>query len=291
MEIRIGISGWLYPPWRGIFYPSDLPFYKELSYASRKVNSIEINGSFYSLKNPEAYIRWYKETPDDFVFSVKGSRFITHVRRLNQAEIPLANFFASGVLHLKEKLGCFLWQLPPRFLYNEELLEEFFKLLPKTFRDAVTLSDEADRFSDSYPESFRKMNRTLRHCLEVRHHSFENPFFIDLLRKYEIALVFADTAGRWPYMEDITSDFLYLRLHGDSELYASGYDDATLRWWADRIKTWSSGKMPKNALVLSDHSPAVKKRDVYVYFDNDFKARAPHDAQVLMKYLKLKSDQ
>ncbi|MGZ3768377.1 MAG: DUF72 domain-containing protein [Bdellovibrio sp.] len=289
MGINIGISGWLYPPWRGIFYPPDLTHTKELHYASRHVQSIEINGSFYSLKKPTAYKHWYNETPDDFVFSVKGSRFITHIRRLGDVEIPLANFFASGILYLQQKLGPFLWQLPPRFLYNEERLENFFELLPRTFSQAYNLSEQADRFENSYPVSFKKIKQPLRHAIEVRHHSFENPFFIQLLRKHNIALVFADTAGKWPYMEDITSDFIYLRMHGDSELYASGYDDPTLRWWADRIKLWSSGKEPHDALTMLDsqlHKKKTANRDVYVYFDNDFKARAPINAQTLISFLK-----
>lgn len=282
------MSGWLYPPWRGIFYPSDLPHKKELHFASRQVNSIEINGSFYSFQKPESYQHWYDETPADFVFSVKGSRFITHIRRLRDIEIPLANFFASGVLHLQNKLGCFLWQFPPSFRYSEERFETFLKLLPRTFSAAIKLCEQSDRFANTYSPNLKKLKQPLRHAIEVRHRSFENPYFIDLLDKYKVALVFADTAGKWPYMEDITSDFLYLRLHGDSELYASGYDDPTLRWWADRIKIWSEGGSPKNALTISEKKPHLEaKRDIYVYFDNDFKARAPFDAQTLTRFLKL----
>ncbi|WP_413944088.1 DUF72 domain-containing protein [Bdellovibrio sp. HCB-162] len=291
MEIRIGISGWLYPPWRKIFYPADLPQKKELAYASRQVSSIEINGSFYHYQKPESYQRWYSETPKDFVFSVKGPQYITHIRRLREIEMPLANFFASGVLYLDHKLGCFLWQFPPSFLYNEERLETFFKLLPRTFSEAAKLSDKSDRFSPEYPAALRKQSRELRHAIEIRHHSFENPFFIELVRKYNIAIVFADTAGKWPYIEDVTADFLYLRLHGDEEIYKSGYDIETLNWWADRIKIWSKGKLPKDALNVVDLPVEKRQRDVYVYFDNDIKVRAPEDAQTLMKLLKVKKTQ
>lgn len=289
METRIGISGWRYAPWRGIFYPEDLKQNKELHFASRRVNTIEINGSFYATQRPESYQKWYQDTPPDFVFSVKGPRYITHIRRLKDIELPLANFFGSGVLHLKEKLGPFLWQFPPNFIFNEERLEEFFTKLPRTFKQAAHLADKADRLEPSYPPELRNSNQKIRHAMEVRHHSFENPFFIELLRKFNVALVFADTAGRWPYLEDITSDFLYLRLHGDEELYTSGYDDSTLLWWADRIELWKKGDAPKDALTLVDRQPHQKARDVYVYFDNDVKVRAPHDAATLNKMLSRKT--
>lgn len=288
MELRIGISGWVYPPWRKVFYPGDLPQKKELFYASRKVTSIEINGSFYNYQKPESYQRWFAETPNDFVFSVKGPQYITHIRRLRDVKMPLANFFASGVLYLNHKLGAFLWQLPPNFVYDEERLENFFKLLPHTFSEGTKLADTSERFQPDYPQEIRKSSRPLRHCLEVRHHSFENPYFIELLRKYNIALVFADTAGKWPYMEDVTTDFVYLRLHGDEEIYKSGYDEETLNWWADRIKTWSQGKVPSDSLNVVDLTVPKKQRDVFVYFDNDIKVRAPEDAQTLMEKLKIK---
>lgn len=288
METRIGISGWVYPPWRGVFYPSDLTQKKELFYASRVLSSIEINGTFYSSQNPNSFLHWYEETPEGFGFSVKGPRYITHIRRLREVEIPLANFFASGVLHLEDKLKAFLWQLPPNFPFDEERLETFFKLLPRTFKDAAKYAKQSDRHQIEYPESITKSTEPLRHALEVRHHSFENPDFIKLLRKYGITLVFADTAGKWPYMEDVTGDFLYLRLHGPEELYTSGYDEPTLRWWADRIRVWTSGKQPADALTISDHKPSLKKRSAYIYFDNDIKVRAPFDAQTLARIINQK---
>lgn len=286
METRIGISGWRYTPWRTVFYPKGLSQDKELSYASRQLNTIEINGSFYSLQRPENYKKWYSETPEGFVFSVKGNRYITHVRRLKDARPLLANFFGSGVLHLREKLGPFLWQLPPSFRYDDERLEDFFRQLPRTFADVKDLMSAADRIEPDLPKSVPHLR--LRHALEVRHHSFENPDFPDLARQYNIAIVFADTAGKWPYLEDLTSDFIYLRLHGNVELYKSGYDDASLRWWADRIRLWQAGREAKDALTLSFGRPRHIKRDAYVYFDNDVKVRAPFDAARLYGMLTTK---
>lgn len=288
MDIRIGISGWVYPPWRGIFYPKDLPIKQELSFAGRQMNSIEINGSFYAYQNPKTYQRWYSSVPHNFVFSVKGPQYITHVLRLKEPYQPLTNFFASGVLYLKEKLGPILWQLPPSFLCDFDRLENFLKLLPHTVAEAAQLASHSERFPEPYEKEFFKNTQTLRHCLEVRHHSFENPDFIDLLRKYNIALVFADTAGKWPYMEDITSDFIYIRLHGDEELYASGYDPATLRGWAERIKTWIAQRQPRNALIVNTEPWPITTRHIYVYFDNDLKVKAPQDAQTLMSYFQKK---
>lgn len=287
MSIRIGISGWRFPPWRKVFFPKGLVQRDELHFASRQVNSIEINGTFYATQTPKSYKHWYDETPDDFVFSVKGPRYITHIRRLQDIEGPLANFYASGVLHLQQKLGPMLWQFPPNFPFQEDRLEAFFKLLPHDVKSAVKLAKNADRLEPDFPEAAVRSNQKLRHAIEIRNHSFENPFFIELLRKYDVALVFADTAGRWPYLEDITSDFIYLRLHGDEELYSSGYGDEMLNWWGARVKMWSQGKEPTYSLALLDEKLQTMPRDVYVYFDNDVKVHAPFDAQKLMKILKI----
>lgn len=287
MSIRVGISGWRFPPWRQVFYPKGLIQKDELHFASRQVNSIEINGSFYATQSPQSYKKWYAETPDDFVFSVKGPRYITHIRRLKDIKLPLANFYASGVLHLQEKLGPMLWQFPPNFIFHEDRLEEFFKLLPRDFKSAVKLAQQSDRYEPDYPESAVRSNLKLRHSIEIRNHSFENPFFIQLLKKYDVALVFADTAGRWPYMEDVTSDFVYLRLHGDEELYTSGYGEEMLKWWSERVKAWSTGKKPEHSFELIEQSPNKKDTDVYVYFDNDVKVHAPFDAQKLLRLLKV----
>lgn len=268
-KYRIGISGWRYAPWRGKFYPPKLPQRSELEYASRKVNSIEINGSFYSLQSPRLYRSWRETVPSDFVFSVKGGRFITHVKRLRNVEKPLANFFASGVLALEEKLGPFLWQLPPRLKYDRALLESFLRQLPRTFSEAAKLARRHDVVTKGRSFMSPRRRGRLRHALEVRHESFRNPEFLPLLKKYRVAIVVADTAGKWPYFDEVTSDFAYIRLHGDEELYVSGYTPRALRLWARRIRAW--GK---------------KVREVYVYFDNDAKVRAPVDAQAMAALLK-----
>ncbi len=282
MELRIGISGWRYKPWRGVFYPKKLPRNQELAYASRQVNSIEINGSFYSLQRPSSYQQWFAVTPEDFIFSVKGPRYITHIRRLLDCEIPLANFFASGVLHLKSKLGPLLWQLPPNFLFRDDVIENFLKSLPTTFSEAVKLAKKSDRINLSVANLDGLASaHSIRHALEVRHYSFLNPDFVELLRRYNIAIVFADTAGKWPYFEDLTSDFVYVRLHGATELYKSGYDRKTLSWWSKRIRLWRSGREPKDKLVVSEVQPIRTRRDIFVYFDNDIKSYAPRDSMSL----------
>ncbi len=286
MAIRAGISGWTYPPWRnGTFYPKKLPHSQELAHASRQVRTIEINGTFYSLQRPESFAHWYEATPAGFVFSVKGGRFITHIRRLRDVEEPLANFFASGVLALKQKLGPILWQLPPSFRYDKERLETFFELLPHTIEAAARLAARHDaHLKHAAPVSSGSSRRRLRHALEVRHDSFVNEEFIALLRKHRVALVVADTAGKWPFMEDVTSDFVYLRLHGDKKLYASGYTPAALKKWAAKVKAWARGTTPAASKLIAPKARERKSgRDVFVYFDNDVKVHAPFDAMALAK--------
>ena len=268
-QIRIGISGWRYEPWRGVFYPAGLAQRRELEYASRALPTIEINGTFYSLQRPEFFATWYRETPDGFVFAIKGSRYITHIRRLKEIEKPLANFFASGLFNLREKMGPFLWQFPPNFKYEPERLEAFFEMLPRDTAAALELARRRDARLHGRSRLAIDANRRLRHAIEIRHESFIDPSFLALLRRQGIALVVADTAGKWPYCEDVTADFMYLRLHGDKELYASGYSDAALDRWAERIRAWSA------------------LGDVYCYFDNDMKVRAPFDAATLMAKLGL----
>jgi uncharacterized protein YecE (DUF72 family) len=288
-ELRIGISGWTYARWRGVFFPEKWPHRRELEYASRKVNSIEINGSFYSLQRPENYAAWFEATPDDFVFSLKGSRFITHMKKLNDAETPLANFFASGVLRLGSKLGPFLWQLPPNLGYNRERLETFFRLLPRDTNAAAKLARRHDERLAGRAWTETDALRPLRHCLEVRHPTFVNDEFIALLRKHDIAFVVADTAGKWPFLEDATSDFVYVRLHGDEELYASGYSEAALDMWAKKVRAWAKGGLPPNAELGGPRlASRAGGRDVYVYFDNDAKVHAPFDAMALGKRLGLR---
>jgi uncharacterized protein YecE (DUF72 family) len=244
-RVRIGVSGWTYPPWRGDFYPTGLPQREELAYAASRLTSIEINGSFYALQKPESYRKWRDQTPDGFVFAVKGSRFITHMKRLADPAEPLARFFGSGVFELGPKLGPVLWQLPESFEYDEERLATFFGQLPRSDPDG----------------------RPVRHALEFRSKTFDKPETYDLLRDQHIACVLADTAGRWPKVEQDTADFRYVRLHGDAELYTSGYDDTALDAWAARINAWDDSQ------------------DAFVYFDNDAKGYAPHDAERLMERL------
>jgi len=280
--VRIGISGWRYAPWRGVFYPQGLPQRRELEHASRHLGTIEINGSFYALQRPESYQAWRAEVPEGFVFSVKGGRFVTHMKKLADVEVPLANFFASGVLALGPALGPVLWQLPPTLGYDPDRLARFFDLLPRTTAAAAELAGRHDERLDDRAFTTTDADRPLRHVLEVRHASYETPEFPALLREHGIGLVVADTAGRWPYLEDVTSDLVYVRLHGDSELYVSGYDDPALDRWAARVRAWAAGGEPADARRLGPPAPAAPEgRDVYVYFDNDAKVRAPVDAMAL----------
>jgi uncharacterized protein YecE (DUF72 family) len=268
MNAWVGISGWMYPPWRGDFYPPGLPHRLELAYAASRMTSIEVNGSFYSLQRPSSYHRWAAETPPDFLFSVKGGRFITHMKKLRDVDTPLANFFGSGVLALQDKLGPLLWQLPPTLPFDADRLAEFFTRLPASTGEAAYLARRHDERLAGRAWTGVLADRPLRHALEVRHDSFRTPAFVELLRQLGVGLVVADTAGRWPQLFDVTADFVYVRLHGAQELYASGYDADELAVWADRVAGWTSRGL-----------------DVFVYFDNDIKVRAPYDAQALQAQL------
>ncbi|MGH3762120.1 DUF72 domain-containing protein [Actinophytocola sp.] len=267
-RVRIGTSGWVYPPWRGKFYPPKLAHRRELEYLSRQVNSVEINGSFYALQRPSSYLSWREQTPDDFVFAVKGGRFITHLKRLRDVDAPLANFFASGVLALGPKLGPVLWQLPPTLGFDGELLAAFFALLPRTTSTAAELAGRHDERLAGRAWTVTDTDRPLRHALEVRHASFTDPAFPEVLRAHGIGLVIADAAAEWPYLEDVTADFAYVRLHGSTELYVSGYTDEALDAWAERIRDWTAQGV-----------------DAYAYFDNDANVRAPGDAIALARRL------
>lgn len=268
-ETRIGISGWVYPAWRGTFYPKGLPHRRELEYAADHLTSIEINGTFYALQRPSSFQHWHDETPADFVFAVKGGRFITHLKKLGDPEAPLANFFASGVLALGRKLGPVLWQLPPTLGYDEKRLVHFFEALPRTTAAAATLArHHDDRLSEDRVLTSTTVDEPIRHALEIRHPSFATERFAELLRAHDIAVVVADTAGRWPMIDAVTSDFVYVRLHGANELYVSGYTDAALDTWAGRVRRWRDDGL-----------------DTYVYFDNDAKVRAPCDAMGLISRL------
>ena len=270
-RVLIGISGYVYPRWRGVFYPEGLAQRRELEYASRTFDSIELNGTFYSLRCPADYRRWRDETPEDFIFAVKGGRFITHNLKLARSETALANFFASGVLALGTKTGPFLWQLPATYAFRPERVAEFLRLLPRDDRQAARLAERHDerlrRGALVEPEHGGRPV-VYRHAFEVRHPSYFTAEFYDLLRDQDIGFVVADTAGRFPYSEEVTSDHVYVRLHGSQELYVSGYTDAELDAWARKVRRWSRTGL-----------------DVYVYFDNDAKVHAPKDAQRLMERL------
>jgi uncharacterized protein YecE (DUF72 family) len=285
--IRIGISGWRYPPWRGTFYPKGLPQKNELPYASSILSSIEINGTFYSLQRPTSYAAWYAQTPADFVFSVKAPRFITHIRRLRDIEAPLANFFVSGPLRLNEKLGPILWQFPPNFRFAPDLFEAFLAQLPHSTAAAAKLLKHADARIKGRSWSKVDRDRPLRHAVEIRHESFAVPAFARLLRKHRAALVVADTAGKWPMLHDVTADFVYVRLHGAEELYASGYTEPALDAWAAKIRAWSAGRDAPDVSLLSRLAAVRARRDVFVYFDNDVKVHAPFDAARLAEKLGL----
>jgi len=252
-----------------VFYPEGLAQKRELEYLSRQVNSVEINGSFYSLQRPESYQRWRASVPDDFVFSVKGGRFITHMKRLRDADTVLANFFASGLLALGPTLGPILWQTPANLPFEADVIDQFLAALPRTTSEAAALATKHDERLDGRALTETDADRPLRHAMEVRHPGFADPAFTSLLGKHGVACVIADTAGTWPVFDQVTADFVYVRLHGDQELYTSGYTDKALKSWAKRIRGWSA-----------DH-------DVFVYFDNDAKVMAPRDAITLMRLLDL----
>ena len=285
-KIRIGISGWRYKGWRGVFYPPKLPQREELHYAAQNFPTLEINGTFYSFQRPSSFASWAAATPADFQFAVKGPRYITHILRLKEAKSPLANFFASGVLLLGEKLGPFLWQLPPNFRFDAKKLTQFIKLLPRDTREAKRLAKQHDRWLRkrvAFEEVDSKSK--LRHCFEIRHDSFAVPEFLDLLRQHDMAIVCADTV-EWPRITDVTADFVYCRLHGSEELYSSGYDSESLDRWAKWVLAWAKGGQPSEGGILKKPKKSRGGRDVFVYFDNDAKVRAPFDAQELIKRIK-----
>ena len=279
--VRIGISGWTYAPWRGVSYPKDLPQKRELEYATGQFNSLEINGTFYGIQRPDAFGDWADRAPDGFVFAVKAPRYITHIRRLREVEAPLANFIASGLLRLGPKLGPILWQFPPNFRFDAERIEAFLKLLPHDTKAAARYGRKHDNRLKARAWLKVDSERPMRHAFEIRNDTFRDRTFIDLLRKYDVALVCADTV-EWPRLMDLTSDFVYCRLHGSEELYASGYDSKSLDAWARCVATWAEGGEPADAERIGGRG-RKRKRDVFVYFDNDVKVRAPVDAHALQE--------
>ena len=253
----IGMSGWTFAPWRGKFYPKGVKQADELKYAASRLNSVEVNGTFYGPQQPTTFAKWHDQTPDDFVFAIKGPKFITHIRRLTNVEEPLARFFATGVLRLNRKLGPILWQLPPTLKFDATVLERFLSQLP---HDTDAAADAAADVADG---ARADANRPLRHAIEVRHASFATPEFVEMLRRHTVAAVVADSGGQWPLIEDVTADFIYVRLHGVGESYKSGYTDAALDAWADKLRAWNQGL------------------DVFAYFDVEEKEFSPTNAIAL----------
>jgi uncharacterized protein YecE (DUF72 family) len=258
--IRVGIGGWTYEPWRGVFYPEGLKHAEELSYASRKLTAIEINATFYRTQSPQSFRRWAAETPDDFVFSVKAPRTATHRKILAEAGSSIERFLDSGITELGKKLGPILWQLPPWAPFHAEDFAAFLKLLPKT-RNA----------------------RALRHAVEVRHKSFATQAFIELLRAHQVAVAFIDS-DKHPPLPDLTTDFVYARLEHTIKDEPTGYPPAALDQWVTRIKQWEKGAAPSDLPALAAPAPAGP-RDCFIYFISGAKEKAPLAAMALLQRL------
>jgi uncharacterized protein YecE (DUF72 family) len=258
--IRVGVGGWTFEPWRGVFYPKDVKQKDELSYASRHLTAIEINGTYYSTFKPDSWKKWRDETPDGFVFTVKGSRFTTNRRELAGAGESLERFFAQGIAELGERLGPIFWQLPNSKKFNEADLDGFLSLLPKALE-----------------------GRPLRHALEVRHDSFCTPAYPALLRRHGIANVYARHAT-YPEIADLTADFVYARLQTGSDAVETAYPPAELDAWAERFKTWAGGGSPDDLPIIDPAHAAPKgPRDVFAFVIHEGKIRAPAAAMALIE--------
>ncbi len=260
--IRVGIGGWTFAPWRGAFYPKGLPHAQELSYAAERLSSIEINGTFYRTQTPSSFGKWGRETPEGFVFALKGPRYATHRKPLAEAAPSIERFYASGPLTLGDKLGPVLWQFAPFLKFDPADFGAFLKLLPKTLD-----------------------GRKLRHVVEARHASFSDPRFIELLREHGVANAIIESE-KHPVVEDVTADFVYLRLEGSQDDEATGYSKKALDRWTKRIKTWAAGGEPDDATRLaSSAAPKAKARDCFVYFISGAKVRNPAAAMALIERL------
>lgn len=262
-SIRVGIGGWTFEPWRGTFYPKGLAQKRELEYASQHLTAIEVNGTYYGSQKPESFARWREETPEGFVFSLKGTRFSTNRRVLAEAGQSVERFLTSGIVELKEKLGPINWQFLPTKQFDPKDFEAFLKLLPSSVE-----------------------GRALRHVVEVRHPSFRSPDFIALLRDYKVATVLTDKDS-FPEIPDVTAPFVYARLQGALEKIATGYAPKELDLWAKRARLWAEGKVPDDleAIAAPEKSPP-KSRDVFIYMINGFKPKAPAAAMALIEKLK-----
>jgi uncharacterized protein YecE (DUF72 family) len=262
-HIRVGIGGWNFAPWRGVFYPKGLPHAKELAYTGEHLTAIEINSTYYGSQKPESFRKWAGAVPDGFVFSVKASRFCTNRRVLREAGDSIKRFIGSGVIELGDRLGPLLWQFAPTKKFDEADFGGFLELLPQT----------AD-------------GRRLRHVVEVRHDSFRTPAFIALLRKFGVAVVYAEHAT-YPGIPDVTADFVYARLQKGQDSIPTAYPPAALDAWAERARSWAEGHEPDDLpRVDRAHHPAAKPRDVFVYFIHEGKVRAPAAAMALIERLK-----
>jgi uncharacterized protein YecE (DUF72 family) len=257
--IRIGVGGWTYEPWRGTFYPNGLVHRRELEFASRRLTSIEINGTYYGSQKPESFAKWHDETPDDFVFSLKGSRYITNRRVLADAGATIERFFSGGVMNLRDKLGPINWQFMPTKKFDPEDFQCFLKLLPKTVE-----------------------GRAVRHAIEVRHVSFCNPDFVELAREYGVAIVLAGEA-EYPQIADLTAPFVYARIMGTTEAEAAGYSNDDLDLWAQRARIWASGGAPGGLATVGAPPTGDSGRDVFLYVISGFKTRNPAAATAMIE--------
>jgi uncharacterized protein YecE (DUF72 family) len=262
-KIRLGVGGWTFEPWRGVFYPDDLVQKNELAYASRHLTAIEINGTYYGSQKPETWRKWEAETPDGFVFSVKGSRFTTNRKVLAEAGESIGRFFDQGIMELGPKLGPVLWQFANTKKFDEADFGAFLALLPREIN-----------------------GQTIRHCVEVRHDSFSTPAFAALLRKFEIPVVFADHHV-YPALADVTGDFVYARLQTGSDDIATAYEPKDLDAWAGRLIEWAEGGRPADLSCADpDHKPVKTPREVFAYIIHEGKVRAPAGAMALIERVK-----
>ena len=276
-RVRIGLSGWSYEGWKGEVYPESLRPEDRLRWVAERVDAVEVNTTFYRLTSPAVVRRWVEAVPRSFRFAVKGSRYITHQKRLRDAEQSLANFFASGVLEFGSQLGPLLWQLPAGTSVDVDRLEAFLSWLPSDTDEARRLARRHDDRVDDVAYGTDTTHR-MRHVLEVRDDALLTDAVARRCRDHGVALA-TSHSSRWPWTEELTAGFAYVRLHGPGDLYASAYDDAQLGWWADRIQRWRAGGQPEDARRLTGLEPPRRdQRDVWVFFDNDNGGQAPRDA-------------